>query len=272
MTSVGRAVDPARGEMLRHALAFVMGFAIIFIVLGASVGLVGFALRDNIVWLARVAGIGLVVMGMHLTGLITVPLLARTVQWELGGRALPATAPRVGLRRSFFVGSAFSIGWTPCVGPILAAILTLAATTGSVVQGTLLLTAYSLGMAIPFLIAAIAFSRVTAGLRRIGSALPAIEVISGLLLIFMGMLIFLDRTTVLNDYFTFLPASLEDVSATDAGVSGVLGFAVAFFAGIVSIVSPCMLPMIPVYLGHLAGVSGTAESHAARPMAAAASD
>ncbi len=250
--------QPPRRVIFMHALAFVGGFSIVFIILGASLGVVGFALQDNLIWFQRVAGVTLIILGLHLAELITIPFLLRTYQFgdndtPVATKAVSA-APTGRVRKygkSLFVGSAFSLGWTPCVGPILAGILTLAADGGSVFQGTLLLVFYAAGLGIPFLITGAALGSSTAVLRRIGPWMPVISAFSGILIVFMGMLIFLDRITVLNDWFSF--ASSAD-STTSGNVTGLFGFAIAFLGGVLSFVSPCVLPLVPIYLSHLAGV------------------
>ena len=250
-------IAPPRRATFMHALAFVGGFSLVFVILGASLGIVGLALRDNIIWFQRVAGIALIVLGLHLSELITIPYLMRTVQF---GNALPAGPPvrrgrfrRYG--RSLFVGSAFSVGWTPCVGPILAGILILAADSGGVAQATLLLVFYAIGLGIPFLIAGAALGSSTTLLKKMGPYMQVISVGSGVLLIFIGMLIFLDRVTVLNDSFNFLPGAVEGASTTGGDVTGAFGFAIAFLGGVLSFFSPCVLPLVPIYLSHLAGES-----------------
>ena len=260
---------PARRATFMHALAFVLGFSVVFIILGASIGVVGFALRDNLIWFSRVAGILLLVLGLHLTEIITIPFLNRTYQIAAAGassQARSAATTRRPLRRygrSLFVGGAFSVGWTPCVGPILAGILALAADSGSVAQGALLLVFYTLGLGVPFLIAGAGLGSATALLRALGPRIRYISVAGGILLVFMGVLIFLDRVTVLNDYFAFLPGATQDASATGGIVTGGFGFAIAFAGGVLSFLSPCVLPLVPIYIAHLAGVS--AEEAQPRP-------
>jgi cytochrome c-type biogenesis protein len=258
------SVDPAselvapRRVVFMHALAFVGGFSVVFIVLGASLGVIGFALQENLIWFQRVAGVSLIVLGLHLAELITIPFLLRTYQFGQNDTPVAPVAarPRGRFRkygRSVFVGSAFSLGWTPCVGPILAGILTLAADGGSVAQGTLLLVFYAAGLGIPFLITGAALGSSTTILRKIGPYMPAISIGSGILIVFMGMLIFLDRVQVLNDTFSFL--GTEDTAGSGGTVTGVFGFGIAFVGGFLSFLSPCVLPLVPIYLSHMAGVS-----------------
>lgn len=249
-------VPPRRATFL-HALAFVGGFSVVFIILGASLGLVGFALQDNIIWFQRVAGVALIILGLHLAELITIPFLLRTYQFGNDAPVATKAAPRGRFRKygkSVFVGSAFSLGWTPCVGPILAGILMLAADGGSVAQGTLLLVFYAAGLGIPFLIAGAALGSSTAVLKKLGPHMALVSIGSGILIVFMGMLIFLDNVEVLNDSFTFLPGAADDASGTTGNVTGVFGFGIAFVGGFLSFLSPCVLPLVPIYLSHLAGV------------------
>ena len=172
---------------------------------------------------------------------------------------LPSTV-RYG--KSFGIGSAFAVGWTPCIGPILGAILTLAAAQGSVLQGTFLLAAWSLGLGIPFLIAGLALGSTMKGIRKIRPIMPVLEVVGGVLVIFIGALIFLDQLTIFNQYFTGGVATVTsgEEGLTGIGITGVFGFAAAFAAGFIAFLSPCTLPMVPAYLMHLAGVSSDAEA------------
>ena len=166
--------------------------------------------------------------------------------------------PVVRYGKSVGIGAAFAVGWTPCIGPILGAIFALAASSGTVAQGALLLAAWSAGLGIPFLIAGLAMGQVMTAMRKIRPAMPVIEVVGGAMVILVGMLIFLDRFTVFNQYFT---AGADFVTGAESGlegtsVTGPFGFAVAFGAGVIAFLSPCCLPLVPAYLAHLAGLTG----------------
>ena len=156
-----------------------------------------------------------------------------------------------GFLRSAGVGSAFAVGWTPCVGPVLAAILGLASTQSSILQATALLTAYTAGFAVPFLLVGIFFSQARRLFRLIAPYLEAVSVVSGALIIVMGILVFTNSVINLNTVFAF--AQVDDVSGTVS--LGLAGLLVAFAAGIVSVVSPCVLPMVPVYMLYITGSS-----------------
>jgi cytochrome c-type biogenesis protein len=185
----------SRGRTFAHALSFVAGFSLVFITLGASVGLVGFLLQDNLRTLTRIAGLVLIVFGLHLAGIIKIPLLARTYQVNV------ARTPTRSYIGSGLIGASFSLGWTPCVGPVLGGILTLAAGTSTAAQGAALLAFYSAGLGVPFLISGLLAGRMTAALKRFNRLLPTLEVASGALLIVAGVLIFADRFTVFNQLF-----------------------------------------------------------------------
>ena len=186
---------------------------------------------------------------------------------QSGPRAVLPSFMRYG--KSFGIGSAFAVGWTPCIGPILGAILTLAAADnagaagtsasawGSVLHGAFLLSAWSFGLGVPFLIAGLAMGTVMRGMRKIRPIMPVLEVVGGVLVIFIGALIFLDEFTIFNQYFT---GGVDTVTGAEEGLSGVsltgpFGFSIAFAAGVVAFLSPCVLPMVPAYVLHLAGVT-----------------
>lgn len=200
--AAGGAGTPSGSFALRdnaafpHAVAFVGGFSIVFVVLGASVGVVGFALQDQIDVLERIAGALVITMGLHIAGIIKLPFLERTYEVEVHNQT-------PGLSRSFTIGSAFAVGWTPCIGPILGSILGLAATTTTVWQGAMLLVFYAIGLSIPFLLAGAALGTATRMMRAISGYMPVITAASGATLIIVGIIIFTGETTVFNEYFSF---------------------------------------------------------------------
>jgi cytochrome c biogenesis protein CcdA len=159
--------------------------------------------------------------------------------------------------RSAGVGAAFAVGWTPCIGPVLGAILTLAASSATVLHGAALLAFWSAGLGLPFLGAGLALGTMMAGIRRIRPLMPVLEIAGGALVIVVGVLIFLDRFTIFNQYFGSGVSTVTNAEGSIDGidVTGPFGFGVAFLAGIVAFVSPCCLPLVPAYIAHLAGVS-----------------
>jgi cytochrome c-type biogenesis protein len=185
----GRSAATARGGIadkwvtFSHGLAFVVGFSTVFILLGVAASALGGLLYDLQVWIARVGGIIVIIFGLHLTGIIKIPFL----QYDLR----PTTAPdrKWGYASSALMGVFFSAGWSPCVGPVLGAILTLSLSGGSVLLGTRLLTAYSAGLAIPFLLAALGIGWVTTVLKRYGRIMHVVEVAMGIVLIIVGAML-----------------------------------------------------------------------------------
>ena len=183
-----------RKATLTHSLLFVLGFSIIFIVLGASASFLGVFLRHYEVWIARVGGLAIMILGLHLTGILRIGALLKE-------RRLHMADKPSGYLGSMGVGAAFGAGWTPCIGPILAGILTIAATSSSVITGAALLGIYSAGLAIPFLISAVAIDRFLIFFSKIKTKLLLIERISGFLFIGFGLVLLTGTMTLLNNFF-----------------------------------------------------------------------
>jgi cytochrome c-type biogenesis protein len=184
-------------RILRNSISFVVGFSIVFVVLGASATTVGKFLLAQRTTFNLIAGIIVIVFGLHLTGLVKIPLLYRQARLDTG-------APRRGLGGAFLLGFAFAFGWTPCIGPILTAILALAAQRQTVFQGMFLLAVYSAGLAVPFLLTSVGlggFLKIYGGFRK---HLQMVEVGSGVLLIALGVLMATNKFTMISRYFSFL--------------------------------------------------------------------
>jgi cytochrome c-type biogenesis protein len=184
-------------RVFRNSIAFVLGFSVVFVTLGASATTVGRFLVAQRVVFNLVAGTIIVIFGLHLTGLVRIPFLYRAARVNTG-------APRRGLVGAFVLGFAFAFGWTPCIGPILAGILALAAMRDTVFQGMFLLAVYSAGLAIPFVLTGLGLSqflRFYGGFRK---HLRAVEVLSGVLLIAIGVLMAFNKLGMLSGYLSFL--------------------------------------------------------------------
>lgn len=184
-------------RVMRNSLAFVAGFTVVFVILGASATWVGHFLRAHQTTFNLVAGIIVIIFGLHLTGLVKIPLLYREARLDTG-------APRRSLGGAFVLGFAFAFGWTPCIGPILAAILTIAAQRQTVYQGMFLLAVYSSGLAIPFLLTSVGLSSFLKFYKGFRKHLQAVEVASGILLIALGTLMAFNKLTIISGYFSFL--------------------------------------------------------------------
>jgi cytochrome c-type biogenesis protein len=161
----------ARGRIRRltilHSLLFILGFMLVFVALGASATALGQFLRSNQVWIRRVAGLVIVLFGLHITGLLNFAFLRRERRVHLQERP-------EGMLGSVVVGIAFGAGWTPCIGPILGAILTMAGSSGELRTGVGLLVVYGLGLGLPFFVAALCFNAFLSGFRRVRSWLRPI--------------------------------------------------------------------------------------------------
>ena len=169
-----------------------------------------------------------------------------------------------GYLSSAMMGVSFSAGWVPCVGPILASILFLASDSATAIQGALLLAIFSLGLGLPFLVTGAAFSRATLILRRLNRHANIVSIVSGIFLLYVAWLLWSDQLTSLTTQFAFLNQwvfLLEDGLSSSIGVeatfnAGALNAApLAFIAGLISFISPCVLPLIPAYIGYLSGAA-----------------
>ncbi len=169
-----------------HALLFVLGFSVVFIALGAGATLIGSWLRGHLPLMIKIGGGLVIVLGLHMARLLPIPWLYREKRLHL----VRKPAGRLG---SFAVGLAFAFGWTPCLGPILAGILTLAGTRETLQEGVLMLTAYSLGLGVPFVLTGLAIGSFFGLYRRISPWIPWFERISGLLLVGIGYLLLTDQ-------------------------------------------------------------------------------
>ena len=181
----------ARRRILLHALAFVLGFGVVFVALGASFSMAGQLLLDYRDWIRRIGGALIVLFGLYIAGVLRIAFFGRTQQWQI--REKPA-----GYLGSFLVGVTFAIGWTPCVGPILGAILSLAGTAETVGRGVGLLVAYSAGLGLPFILSAMALGSFLRFFKRYRPFIPIMERTAGVILVVVGVLVFTNHYVVLN--------------------------------------------------------------------------
>ncbi len=184
-------------KVMLNSIAFIMGFSVVFITLGAVASEVSQMLARYRSLLAQVAGVVIVLFGLHLTGVFKIKALytdARLHSVKGGSTAWGA----------FVIGFAFAFGWTPCVGPVLTVILTFAAAQDSITKGVVLLAIYSMGLAVPFLLTALGVERFLKFYSRFRAHMHAIEVASGVLLIALGVLLIIGRFTIISNYLSFL--------------------------------------------------------------------
>jgi cytochrome c-type biogenesis protein len=184
----GRAAGGENGSnrwiTFSHGLAFVLGFSVVFILLGVAAAYAGGLLYDLRNWLTKIGGVVVIIFGLHMIGVFHIPFLAYDT------RVQQAPDPKWGYLSSALMGVFFSAGWSPCVGPVLGAILTLALNGGSISLGAVLLTAYSAGLAIPFLVAALGIGWVTTILRNYSKTMRYVEIAMGVILLVIGVMLF----------------------------------------------------------------------------------
>lgn len=281
--------DGSRLAVFLHALAFVLGFTVVFTLIGSAAGLLGQNLNAYLPMVQRIGAVLLAIFGLVTLGVFRWLVNRLSTRTDLN--ANPAAAALVSILNFFntllytekrvtemhqvnrnwgylssgLLGVSFSAGWVPCVGPILGSILFLAGDTATVGQGASLLAIYSLGLGIPFLITGAAFSTVTRFLRRLNRYANIVSIVSGLFLLYVAYLLGSGTLATLTTQFAFLnewSASIEEWIGTVSGTNGdiislslVSAAPLAFFAGVISFISPCVLPLVPAYIGYLSGAA-----------------
>jgi cytochrome c-type biogenesis protein len=279
-------VNTVRFQVFSHALLFVAGFTLVFVLLfGLPTAVLGGLLFDYADWIARIGGILLIVLGLHMAGVFKAlvrltdlggaavrPLnvAAANVDYTLDSLILPERRLHLdqgrspNYARSAVVGVTFAAGWTPCVGPLLGLVLSMAYTQPG--RAVPLLFVYSMGLAVPFLLTALLLGTAVGFLKRINRYMHAIELMSGILLIVVGMFLVSGAFSRINVLFSAAPEWLANVESGLA-VGTTITVPLAFLAGLLSFLSPCVLPLVPIYLGYLTGTT-MASSSEQRPVSA----
>lgn len=189
--------NKAKIKLLQKSIGFVIGFTIIFIIMGASISSVGKLFADYQSIFRMAGGVLIVIFGFHTTGLLKIKMLYSEK------RLLPFGSDNKSYS-SVFIGMAFATGWTPCIGPILSTILIYAGSMGTITKGIVLLLIYSLGLAIPFLLTGLAIGSFTKYFKKFSKYLPIVSVVSGIIMIAMGILIFFNKLAILSSYLSFI--------------------------------------------------------------------
>ncbi len=230
-----------RTAIFLNSLAFVLGFSFVFSLVGVLLQTLLAKAAYDAVNLLRVIG-GTVII---LFGIFLIASLKYRIPFLQSEHKLKVKKYRNSYISSFLFGVAFAIGWTPCVGAILGSIYTLAATSPG--SGFLLLMAYSLGIGIPFLIAGAFTAKVSLFVEKSTKILKYFNIIGGLLLIAIGLLIFFNYLGIIASFFVGTEGAI--------GLSGQLNFTIAFVAGILTFISPCILPLLPAFFSYMAGTT-----------------
>ena len=193
-SSLSGDTTPNRWQVFSHALFFVAGFTLVFVILfGLPTTILAGALQRYSDWITKIGGAILILFGLHIMGVVTIPVLNVTRRVEVGRGMEP------GYLRSILFGVTFAAGWTPCIGPLLGTVMTLAFTEPSRALGFFLV--YTLGLATPFLVTAALLARAVGWLKRLNRHVRAVEVISGLLMAGVGVLLISGTLSILNSYF-----------------------------------------------------------------------
>ena len=245
-TNIASSPFPAQGERLRvfvHALLFVAGFSLVFIVgWGGSVTLVGqfFGAYKNII--ARIGGVIVIAFGLATLEIIRIPWFYADTRSYYHGQA-------GSFANSGLMGILFAAGWSPCIGATLGAILTMGLSQQTVGQAMWLASGYSLGLGLPFLIMALGLERATGWIKRVGRYRHLIQIVSGIFIIMIGVLLLTNTMSLIAIWAFQNGLYVERFALFSAAPT----YFTAILAGLLSFLSPCVLPLVPAYLGYLSG-------------------
>jgi len=195
-------VDSNRWSTFSHGVAFVFGFSLVFVILGAAASVIGALLYDLRTLLSQIGGVVVIIFGLHTIGVINIPFL----NYDTRKHVQPN--PSLGYLSSALMGVFFSAGWAPCVGPVLGAVLTIALNSAKLQLGVVLLVAYSAGLAIPFLLAALGIGRVAQLMKRYSKAIRYIAVGTGIIMVIIGILLFTGTLERLSQFGFFVDFGL----------------------------------------------------------------
>jgi len=192
-------------SIILNSIFFIGGFTLVFVLLGATATTLGKAFNEYYATISKVAGVLIIVFGLHMMGLFKIKFLNYEQRFHVQQKKL-------GMLGSFLVGTAFAFGWTPCIGPVLAAILVIASRQDTVYKGIVLLGSYSLGLGIPFFLTGVSINMFFSMFNRIKKYFHAIEVVGGAMLVALGILIITNSLTILSSYFSRWLPFLNELS------------------------------------------------------------
>jgi cytochrome c-type biogenesis protein len=228
-------------KVIFNTLIFIVGFTVVFATLGATATYFGQYLALYKTEINVVGGLLVILLGLHYMGIFRIKILDSEKRFNIQGKPL-------GILGSFLIGATFAFGWTPCIGPILASILFLASNQQTIRDGLILLIIYSAGLGIPFLLTGIALNYALSAFKVIKRNYRTVETISGSLLILIGVLIATNQFTRISGWL-----GIFDTGIGPGGHEATM--VTAFAAGLLSFLSPCVLPLVPAYISFISGVS-----------------
>ena len=239
-------ISNAKLKIFLNTVFFVLGFSVVFAVLGVLLNsfLVGVS-YDLRIWVGRIGGVIIILFALYILGLLKIGFLQRE-------HKIRPTKLSAGYLTSFIFGATFAAGWTPCVGAILGAILTLAATQPG--SAFFLLLSYSFGLSLPFLLAGAFISQATSFIEKATPYLKYFNLAAGVLLLVLGVLVFTDNLSQIANFF-YAQGFFGFDTMNELGEGGNPTLVIAFIGGVISFFSPCILPLVPAFLSYISGVS-----------------
>lgn len=246
--STAETASFGRREVVQHAVAFIAGFTLVFVIAGATASFIGEVFNEHRLIITTVFGVIVILLGVNMLGLFRLPFLQMDKRLQIRKSGVSYVG-------SVLVGIGFAAGWSPCIGPILAAVLAMASDEKTVYAAMGLLFVYSMGLAIPFLLTALALDRALPIFKRVKRFLPAIEFVAGLFVIAMGLVLVTNKWLLFTGWIYQNFPSLANLGTGPETAGSAISVGAVFIAGFVSFISPCVLPLVPVYISYLTGQS-----------------